>query len=270
MNQSAGITTAKRAAPIRRVLVVDPNAANTKMLAELLRSLDLHCQVIAAQTDERAYSFLDGFNPQLIFVEYKAPHLDGLAFTKKLRRSELVCREAPVIVVTAEATAAAIMGSRDAGVHEFLRRPFNMGDLKKRIDAVTLRPRDWIEGVNYIGPDRRRFNSADYRGPCKRRAEGASPLVERISQCLKIIQAALGALDSDPKQAARAMRAQAKILGQIALEKDTLKDLGLVAKALEIYLEKMVLGQSPSRAQITTFAAQLAAALPDDARAKAA
>ncbi len=43
-----------------------------------------------------------------------------------------------------------------------------------------------------------------------------------------------------------------------------------MAKALEIYLEKMVLGQAPSRAQITTFASQLAAALPDDARAKAA
>jgi CheY-like chemotaxis protein len=252
------------------VLTIDPNPANAKMLAELLRSLDLHCQVLTAATDDRAFSFLDGFNPQLIFVEYKGPHLDGLAFTRRLRRSDLACREAPVIVVTAEATAAAIMGSRDAGVHEFLRRPFNMGDLKKRIEAVTLRPRDWIEAINYIGPDRRRFNSADYKGPRKRRAEGTSPTGERVGQALKIIQAALSALESDPKQAVRALRAQAKILAELSANDEGLKSMRSVAVALEQYLQQVAAAYSPSREQIQTFAAQLAAAAPEAASAKAA
>jgi CheY-like chemotaxis protein len=217
---------------------------------------------LTAQTEDRAFSFLDGFNPQLIFVEYKGPHLDGLAFTRRLRRSDLACREAPVIVVTAEATAAAITGSRDAGVHEFLRRPFNLADLKKRIDAVTLRPRDWIEGINYIGPDRRRFNSADYKGPRKRRAEGASPTIERIGQAFKIIQAAMGALDSDPKQAARALKAQARILAELSAGDEALKSLGAVAAALEQYLQKEGFAQALTRERIQTFASQLAAAAP--------
>jgi hypothetical protein len=48
--------------------------------------------------------------------------------------------------------AGAILAARDAGVHEFLRKPYSMKDLVRRLEAVTLRDRDWVEGVGYIGP----------------------------------------------------------------------------------------------------------------------
>ena len=72
-------------------------------------------------------------------------------------------------MVTAEATAAAILAARHAaGVHEFLRKPYTIKDVMRRLDAAILRQREWIEAVSYIGPDRRRFNSGDYVGPRKR------------------------------------------------------------------------------------------------------
>ncbi len=213
---------------------------------------------------------LQTVDPQIIFVEYKGENLDGLAFTKTLRRSELAARETPVVVVTAEATAAAIIGSRDAGVHEFLRRPFNMSDLKKRLDAITLRPRDWIEAIGYVGPDRRRFNSADYKGPRKRRAEGGSLLSQRIGQAIKITQSAISALDSDPKQAVRALRAQARFLAELSSGREPLKELGVKALAMERYLQLSADGTPPAREQLETFAAQLAAVAPEEAPGKAA
>jgi DNA-binding response OmpR family regulator len=71
-----------------------------------------------------------------------------MAFTRALRRSDLACREAPVVMVFTEVKAAQILGARDCGVHEFLRRPISLGDLERRLDAVSGRPRDWIEAVN--------------------------------------------------------------------------------------------------------------------------
>ena len=270
MNQPAGRTPAKTTAQLRRVLVLDPNAATAKMLAELLRSLIPNCQVYAAQTEDRALRILESIDPHLIFVECKGPELDGLTFTRNLRRSEMSSREIPVIVVTAEATAAAITGARDAGVHEFLRRPFNMGDLKKRLDAIVLKPRDWIEAVNYVGPDRRRFNSADYKGPRKRRGEGGSAISQRIGQAVKIVQSAVGALESDPKQALRALRAQARILAEAAAGREPLRSLEMAALALESHLCSTAKAETPSRQQIEVFAANIYAAAPQDAADKAA
>ena len=111
------------------------------------------------------------FEPQVIFTELTGKDLDGLNLVRTLRRSTLSCRQAPVIVVTTEATAAAIVASRNAGGHEFLRKPFTTKDLVRRLEAVCLRSRDWIEAINYIGPDRRRFNSGDYQGPRKRQSD---------------------------------------------------------------------------------------------------
>src|SRR5215217_8938999 len=62
----------------------------------------------------------------------------------------------------------------DAGVHEFLRKPFTSGDLLKRVENVALKPRTWIEAVGYVGPDRRRFNSGEYSGPTKRKSDRAA------------------------------------------------------------------------------------------------
>jgi DNA-binding response OmpR family regulator len=246
-----------------RVLVIDPNAANAKMLANLLRSLGPSCQVYGAQTAAMGMGLARELSPQLVFVESAGPGLDGMAFARGLRRSELACREAPVIMVSHEATAALILGARDAGVHEFLRRPYTMGDLQKRIDAVSGRPRDWIEAIQYVGPDRRRFNSADYSGPRKRRTDGSSKAA-KIDQALKIVQSAVSAVESDPVQAARALATQARILVEVSAGQEKLKKLGAVAMSLQAYLSGPALKHGLAREQVETFAHNLMLVAPAD------
>ena len=66
-----------------------------------------------------------------------------------------------------------IKAARDSGAHEFLCKPFTAGHLFKRVENVALKPRLWIEAKMYVGPDRRRFNSGDFEGAKKRRADSA-------------------------------------------------------------------------------------------------
>jgi DNA-binding response OmpR family regulator len=187
----------KLAPRLQKVLVVDPSAASVKLLAELLRTI-AGGHLWSAPNEGKAMQMAQVVDPQIIFVEHAGPGLDGAAFSRAIRRSDLNCRKVPIIMVTGEATAAAILGARDAGVHEFLRKPYNMGDLLKRLEAVSLKPRDWVEAVHYVGPDRRRFNSAEYAGPRKRKSDkGADPAAARVVQALKIVRAAAGALQSD-------------------------------------------------------------------------
>jgi CheY-like chemotaxis protein len=193
---------------LERVLVVDPQPASTRLITELLKDLGARFVMIES-SNSRAMAVARAEDPQIIFCEYSGVDVDGLELTRQLRRSELRCRQAPVVMVTSEATAQAILGARDAGVHEFLRKPYTIKDLVRRLEAVTLKQRDWVEAVRYIGPDRRRFNSGDYKGPRKRKSDTkAMPEASRIEQALRILKSAVGAIESDPRQALRAMQAQ--------------------------------------------------------------
>lgn len=200
----------QRLAPrLQRVLVVDPSPAAVKLLQELLRAIS-QGQLWSAPTDAKALQLAELVNPQIIFVEHAGDGLDGARLARLIRRSDLPCRQVPIVMVTSTATAASIMGARDAGVHEFLRKPYTMKDLLRRLEAVALKPRDWVEAVQYVGPDRRRFNSAEYTGPRKRKSDArATPDQAKVTQALKIVRAAAGALQSDWPQARRALAAQA-------------------------------------------------------------
>jgi two-component system, response regulator PdtaR len=199
------------AALMQRVLIVDPHPASAKMLAELLRNISA-CQLWTAPDAARGLSLARAVEPHLVFLDQSAD-FDAAAFSRAFRRSELASRKAPIILFCGQATAATILGARDAGVHEFLRKPFTIKDLLRRLEAVATRPRDWVEGIGYIGPDRRRFNSGDYSGPLKRRVDHAvTPDAARVEQSLRILKSAVAAIDIDPRQALRAMLTQVEEL----------------------------------------------------------
>ncbi len=254
-----------------RILVVDPNMATAKMLANLLRSIWPSAQVYGAKDQDKAMLLAGEVEPQLAFVEATGPALDGMAFTRAFRRSTFECREAPIIMIFTEVTAAQILGARDSGVHEFLRRPFTMGDLERRIEAVSGRPRDWIEGMQYVGPDRRRFNSADgYKGPNKRRTDGAQK-VQRMHQALSIMQVAVNQLQTDPVQAARALQTQARVLIALSAGKEPYRRLGMAATYLQAYLQNAAQQGTPlAKDQVETYAANVLLVAPPDVRPQAA
>lgn len=253
-----------RMAPhLQRVLVVDSQPAAVKLLQELLRSL-VTCQVWSASTDSKAIAAARAIDPQIIFIEHSGPEIDGAKLARALRRSDLSCRKVPIVMVTAEATAQAILGARDAGVHEFLRKPYTIKDLLRRLEAVALKPRDWVEAVHYVGPDRRRFNSGDYSGPRKRRSDSRkTPDQDRILQALKITRAAMAAVDTDWMQARRALLAQAADLQKAAV---SVGDLKLMDAAVTL---NKAIGETLDRARLEPAVAAITAFLPKD-EAKAA
>jgi DNA-binding response OmpR family regulator len=223
-------TLQRVAAKMQRVLIVDPNTAALRLLADQLRHVG-NIQIFNAATIEAGWGMTRTVDPMLIFVEHASSGCDGQALARKIRRSDLGCRENPIIMCTAEATAEAIFGARDAGIHEFMRKPFTIKDLERRLEAVTLKPRDWVEAVQYVGPDRRRFNSAEYKGPRKRKADASNTPAARLSQALRIVKSAAQALDSDPAQARRALAAQAVELKKVG---EAVQDNRLVEAALAL------------------------------------
>ncbi len=219
---AADAKTLNRIEPaVRRVLIADPNPASARMLQDVLKTMGAREVVIEAD-EHRVLDHARELEPGLVFTERSGPRLDGEQLARKIRRSSLSCRQTPIIMVTAEATASSIKGARDAGIHEFLRKPFTAADLFRRVENVALKPRDWIEAVGYVGPDRRRFNSGEYAGPQKRKADKPANAAEAAlavkDQAMRILAASLAQFDSDPMQAIRAITQQGQTLKALAMK----------------------------------------------------
>ena len=242
---------------VRRVLVIDPHPGSARLLGELLKGVGAR-QIAFEPEERRALEMANDLDPGLIFVERGGPRLDGESFTKRLRRSNFACRRAPVIMVSSEATANSIKGARDAGVHEFLRKPFTAGDLIKRIEVCVLKKRDWIEAVQYVGPDRRRFNSGEDQGPRKRSGEGEPPqsktqlAAEARDRCLRILRSAVHNFETDPPQALRAIAEQTQQLKKIATAAGEAR-LSVAVAGLELALS----AGAPTKAVLSTAIAEL-------------
>ncbi len=248
----------KIAPVVRRVVIVDPNPAAARLMSDLLKGFG--SRDIAIESDQdRIIDLAREMEPGLYVIEHSGPQLDGEALGRRIRRSSLSSRRAPIMMVTAEATASAIKGARDAGVHEFLRKPFTSGDLYRRIENLATKPRNWVEAVGYVGPDRRRFNSTDYAGPRKRKQDAGNTVPTQVAtkdQAMRILAAALTQFNADPAQAVRAIREQSRILKKLAVEQgdaalaiaaaglDTELDLGRVSLQELMGPVKTVLAQA--------------------------
>jgi CheY-like chemotaxis protein len=252
---------------MQRVLIVDPQTASAKLLFELLRNIG-PCQIWTAADPARGLELARTAEPQLVFVEH-GEGLDGIGFARALRRSYIAARKAAMVVVSAQATAAAIISARDAGAHELLRRPFTNNDLTRRLETIARRPREWVEGIEYIGPDRRRFNAGDYAGPLRRRVDHAkTPDEARIVQALRNLRAAVAALDRDPRQALRSMQAQTDLLGCVASSRSDIVFRTAVSALAESVTRRDA--DTLDRREIERLAAPLLAFLPAEASRTAA
>jgi Response regulator containing a CheY-like receiver domain and an HD-GYP domain len=239
---------------LRRVMVIDANAHAASLIVDIVKGLGAR-DVQTAKSQDAGLALARELEPTLIFLERHGPELNGEMLARAIRRSFYGCRRAPIIMVSAEATATGIRGARDAGVHEFLRKPFTSADVVRRIENVVTRPRDWVEAVSYVGPDRRRFNSGEYPGEAKRKGDrpvAASSHEEIHDRAMRILAAALDQFDMDSTQALRAIREQAQILKAMALKtSDT--TLASSVGALEV-----TLAASPAtRASLTPTITQL-------------
>ena len=196
---------------MKRVLILEENPAYARMLADMLRILGSDTIIIESD-DRKAMSHIADLEPQLILCEYKTARIDGIAFTKELRRSDSKCKQVPVIMVKADLTPGQLTDARNAGVHEMMSKPFAWQDLLKRLQNVLFKPRQWIEVASYTGPDRRRFNTGDYAGAKKRRGEVAGALKSQLDAAVTALHLGLGDFDIDTTVALQNVMTQMAVL----------------------------------------------------------
>ncbi len=131
------LRTADDADPLGTVLVVDDNA---DMRSYLTRLLAPWWTVRTAADGEQALHDVRTARPDIVLTDVMMPGLDGFALLKALR-SDPVTGTVPVVMLTARAGQEAAVEGFDAGVDDYLPKPFESAELLARLRAVLERSR---------------------------------------------------------------------------------------------------------------------------------
>jgi DNA-binding response OmpR family regulator len=94
--------------------------------------------VITAADGEEALTLATNRLPDLIVLDMMMPKANGLEVTRSLRGHDTT-KEIPVILLTARAQEADVASGFEAGVDDYVKKPFSPKDLQLRVQALLER-----------------------------------------------------------------------------------------------------------------------------------
>lgn len=158
------------------MLVVEDTQPMQKLLVSVLEALGIK-NVQTSTNGQDAFRAFCQNNHDIILSDWQMSPMDGIELTRMIRKHRLSPnRFVPVILITGYSAWTRVEEARDAGVTEFLVKPFTAHDLARRVAHVINKPRDFIETQDFFGPDRRRRRESpgSYTGPYRREEDKMS------------------------------------------------------------------------------------------------
>lgn len=121
---------------VTRILVVEDESAVRELLAATL--IGAGYEVMEAASGMEAQEMICDENPALILLDWMLPGLSGLEFAKWLKRDDHLS-QIPVIMLTARDEENYKVQGLEAGVDDYVTKPFSTRELLARIKAVLRR-----------------------------------------------------------------------------------------------------------------------------------
>ncbi len=123
-----------------KVLVVEDNLVNQKLTCSILKKLGISFEV--AYNGEEAITLWQDNSFDLILMDCQMPVMNGYLATEEIRRQE-TSSHIPIIALTANAMENDDIRCKDAGMDDFLSKPFAINDLisilQKWLDEATAK-----------------------------------------------------------------------------------------------------------------------------------
>ncbi len=138
------------------VAIVDDNAAMRGILRTILNAMGAP-RIYEAGDVRAAMDILQHEHVDLLICDWKMEPVDGIALVRWERESrKSPCPTLPIIMLTCYAEVERVKLARDAGVTEFMVKPFSPESIYQHISAIFKKPRRFVDSDSFFGPDRRR------------------------------------------------------------------------------------------------------------------
>ncbi len=134
---------------LKHILIVEDEAAIREMIALAVSRAGM--TPVHAADVRAAQEAIANKVPDLILLDWMLPGVSGIDYARRLRRDDLT-RSVPVIMLTARGEENDKVGGLDAGVDDYVVKPFSARELIARIKAVLRRAQgDGEDGSVEIG-----------------------------------------------------------------------------------------------------------------------
>lgn len=125
------------------ILIVEDNQVNQRVAERLMRKRGY--AVFITENGQKCLDLLEKQKIDLILMDINMPVMDGIEATKRIRIKEFSqgLAHIPIIAVTASVSPDDVKLCYDAGMDEFIMKPFKSADLYSKIDRLlekTLEP----------------------------------------------------------------------------------------------------------------------------------
>jgi two-component system chemotaxis response regulator CheY len=120
--------------PKMRILVVDDFATMRRINKNILKQLGFE-NIEEAEDGNDAYAKLQKGGYGFVVSDWNMPNLDGLGLLKKIR-ADPTMKDLPVMLVTAEAEKDMVVEAIQAGVNNYVVKPFTAEIFKSKMDKV--------------------------------------------------------------------------------------------------------------------------------------
>ena len=118
-----------------RILIVDDEAANVRLLEIILQQAGF--TNICSSTDARQVSTLyDSFQPDALLLDLMMPWLNGFEVMEQILARTAPRSYQPIIVMTADTSAAVREKALSSGAKDFLTKPFDATEILLRLNNL--------------------------------------------------------------------------------------------------------------------------------------
>ncbi len=118
-----------------KVLLVDDSRTIRNIQKKVFAQLG-YTDILEAGDGVEALEILSQTRPDLCLIDWNMPRMDGITLVRKIRETD---KTLPLIMCTTEAEKSRVIEAIQAGVNNYLVKPFTADTLKERIAATMAK-----------------------------------------------------------------------------------------------------------------------------------
>ena len=117
-----------------RILVVDDFSTMRRIITNVLKQIGFE-NIHEAEDGAKALDILQQEKIDFVITDWNMPQMSGLDLLKAIR-ADPERKDTPVLMVTAESLQENIVAAAQAGVNNYIIKPFDASTLSAKIDKI--------------------------------------------------------------------------------------------------------------------------------------
>ncbi len=116
-----------------KILLIEDDLQTRRFLKKNLNARDW--EVIDTDSGASGLALINEAMPDLLILDLGLPDMDGISIIKHLRQFSTI----PILVLSARSLEQSKINALDAGADDYLTKPFGIGELNSRLQALMRR-----------------------------------------------------------------------------------------------------------------------------------